>query len=123
MFHLTSLQPSSVAEVHSFNNIHGYLTIVKQFISVQKKTDAAKLHILAACQSPYGQRSVFIKCQHFSVMLLYSEINLIASPSISGLMIIWLHLPGFTVFVEIGVRTEIFGSCLKLLSSPLWLFS
>ncbi|GAY54431.1 hypothetical protein CUMW_156630, partial [Citrus unshiu] len=27
------------------------------FYESQKKADAAKLHILAACESPYGQRS------------------------------------------------------------------
>ncbi|KAK9219214.1 hypothetical protein WN943_007855 [Citrus x changshan-huyou] len=54
------------------------------FYESQKKADAAKLHILAACESPYGQRLLII----------------------SGLMITWLLLLRFTLFVGTGALFE-----------------
>ena len=60
------------------------------------KADAAMLHILAACQSPYRQR-MNSEYEHFSAIQADSEIILIAFFSVSGLTILWLQLLGFTV--------------------------
>lgn len=103
--------------------IFGYLTRVQQFTSVQKKADAAKLHVLASCQTPYGQR---FEVQNMSTFPSNTNIQWDKSNTIFPYQVWWLY--GFTCdgslhLSKLEFELNYLSSCLKLLSSLLSLLS